>query len=607
MYKKLLSSKFAILNATLALFLTSLSVSAGNNQELDVRGNAVDRDKAVAADAVNVAWDNYDPVTGLMVKEFIPAKKGGVEYKFRKFFAGEIKAGSVNKEYIDLVLAGAALGPGFTEGDNKIKVVLQNVMFADGNDFPLKADGNYKKPPKVAGKGKGVGAAPHLKHWAAQLGESTITITVPATPCKTVRHPNTGNPPDRTFTSSETSATWAAGRSITLIEKSAGTMALEAKNNYTSPRWEVVRNPADNGGLAALANALPTLSTNAGKTLNLSLNSIGSFSVIQYDDTDNDGNLDPGEPSCYMNIIIARVSYTSNSDQTLTRPNAITAGIGQTTHTVDGGMPQKAIVAGVFFGQFQAGQAGIEFEAKIDVVGGGADGRLGLDRLKSGWCNNSLEYTDLGTYASGATMKEYLTHDDAVFTNPFHMNKVTIAGTLPQAMNPALSANMPLLDSGRTDAATGGVTVTLGSSAESSAPAALGEQRTVTALDAPNSFADVSFPTAPLLGDLLTDYQFDLDFKAYLLVWSGTHSAAPDEAGALLYTSVIEIPWQTRATYTLAVPAGGGPLPAMTADPNNNIIKGNVTVHNPIVPMSGRGEVCAPTKVRKASAVRDAT
>src|SRR5207244_2564642 len=124
-----------------------------------------------------------------------------------------------------------------------------------------------------------------------------------STTCKTVRAPNAGNPPDRTYLSTECSAVWTPGHSIVLVYNSVGSIPLQALGGATgfkTPRWAVIRNPADNAALKAAPypNQDLSLSSATGLTTNLSLDAVGSFSVVCYDDTNGNGQFDAGEPCC---------------------------------------------------------------------------------------------------------------------------------------------------------------------------------------------------------------------------------------------------------------------------------------------------------------------
>ena len=434
------------------------------------------------------------------------------------------------------------------------------------------------------------------------LKVDSVSATIPATPCQTMRVPNTANPQPRDYVSTEDSASWAAGDSIILIEHSTQSINLQGSVNPsgTPVRWEVRRNPNDNAALKAAPFPVRdelSLSTQVGLTTTLSLDAVGSFSAICYVDINGNNQYDD-QTDCgkFMNVVVARVGL--HQDQSVARPNLQQNFVANSPVLVDG----QAVVATLFAvgnGQWAWGNAGAEFRTSLDVVGGGADGRLGVDRVYSGWCNNvGPQHTITGTYENNHSSVRLLSNTDS--THQGVVDYITIANNLPQALNPVLAGNHPLLDTGRQNPGTGGATACLSSSTDTRQGRqnlALGERRVTEAMDSPGNATMVVHPKFP--PSRLTAFTYDVGFRAYCVLWTGTQNGAPQEPGANLYSVANEIPWNIMAQFTLTWGQGG----ALTvqAGANNTIALGNAAAHDPVVAMESlSGEVCTPTVLSRA-------
>lgn len=583
---------FIVFAATLLSGIALWTVYAGDPNELTVRTKTVDRDKQVADAANSVSPDGFDAPTKKISKTFVPPKVGEVITEFRVFAPNEKKPGSEPKEFIDLLFAGAAITTPFSETKNAITVNFIVASFDDADHFPLRCDGNLVR----------VGTAPGVvasAHWAAKIGESSIVATVPSTPAKTLRAPLTGNPPSRKFTSTETTATWVAGKSIVFVEKSAADIELEAVNVYSTPRWDVVRNTADAQALQQApypALAKLSLSTYVGKTTKMSLDAIGSFSILCYDDKNANGTWESGtEPVCYLNVVIARVKLAEETSTA--KPGKASRDIVGSSYVVDG-----VAVGGLIFrmthgpiNPMKYDDAGLEFKADIVVVGGGGDGKLGIERVLAGWCNNMTDaFVNTGTYEGGAVVSNHLTEANAFAQSPNHIT----VGNLPNAITDAISGAKPILDATPHGGGRGGIRSCLVPTATGVVGAiSIGERRRIFAGDSPAQMLPMIHPR--FAGKRLTAAQFEFNCKAYLVIWSGAEMAMPSEPGANLFVTAAEFTWSIKSHYSIAWAVNG--VPTITNGTTNTIAKSQTGTHNnnEVVPMAGRGEVWEPVSLQK--------
>ena len=230
----------------------------------------------------------------------------------------------------------------------------------------------------------------------------SIVAQIPTTPAMTPTRNGTTNPnpttrawPSRQYQPPGKQATgsWTSGDAIVLIQGSATSIPLVATRdpNFFSVRWTVQRNTtgdaaggdnADNAAPASLgpaSNLTVTPDDPTGQTAHLSLDSIGSFSVICYIDTAGTGVFDPSVDSAkYWNVIVAQVTFDPGSDASDANP---------------ADDAQRVVVSGgnanLYIGSSGPGVLpAISLEATTTIVCAGANGQLGANRLHVGWCQN---------------------------------------------------------------------------------------------------------------------------------------------------------------------------------------------------------------------------
>lgn len=360
--------------------------------------------------------------------------------------------------------------------------------------------------------------------------------------------------------------------------------------------WSVQRDarPApdgDDAGVIALSpNALPTLTPNGGDPLKATLmaDAVGSFHLRPFIDCNGDGAFqgdDAGgaridrEPFIIMNLVLLNVDLFRD-DSVARSANMVATLTGAGGINVTGGTFNIAAPAG----------AAVHMNVLADVVGGGGDGRRGLDRAFAGWCNNEAANEDIAGTFTDTSVAPAVNHRS--FT-VFASNLAAATGAnntfLPGDPAPALVAPA-LLDTGRGTPGTGGDTATLTRSRiRTRTNQALGQRWLVESVDSPG---DGDGPNHPgFAAAVLSRFRFHLDFKAYLVFWTSISggSGATGVACCRVYSVLREYTWRMRGEWTIA----GGALTVVTAPSVR--ISGQST-HNPLAAAADTSvEVRAPT------------
>src|SRR5262249_10912671 len=325
--------------------------------------------------------------------------------------------------------------------------------------------------------------------------------------------------------------------------------------------------PADAGG-----GPVPSISKTGSNTATLSTNGVGSFQVLAFIDSNTNGKRDDDEGGAVLPLILVKATLNAN----------LSAGHSANVSYVTNGT-LSAVRTGDFNVSSSGATAGMYLGGKVDLVGGGADGRRGLDRVFGGWIQNITAQNVVGSYANNhKTVYIFVSNPPA--------SRFFLPPPPPPAPPPPPPAiiPVPLLDTGRPNLATGGGTDTLTSSQFTSRTSlAAGQTILVDAVDSPRLNPPLYYP--PLPGNALQNFSFGLDFTAYLSVWtnsSGSSGGTGDPADTT-YGVVLDQPWTVRATYNVNA-AGAG-----TAVGTPSVTAGAATTHSPATPATMK--VVAPT------------
>ena len=364
---------------------------------------------------------------------------------------------------------------------------------------------------------------------------------------------------------------FAGNRPLVLIENSVLAtkpigFSVQAEPVGVPVSWSIIRDtrPAPDGDhpdiIALSPNPVPTLTPNGADPLKSTLlaDAVGSFHIIPYVDCNgnnqfdfNDpatGNRIDREPFIIMNLVLVRV--TLHGDNSIARSaNLTAAGVG-------GGIN----VSGGAFNINAPNTAAIHLNARANVVGGGNDGRRGVDKVFAGWINSESANEDIaGTFQDTTVVPPANHRSFSIFAS----NRATATGGgvaspifLPGDPAPALVAP-PLLDSGRLNAGTGGDTACLTTSrirSRSNRP--IGQRFRVEAVDSPGDGEGATHPGFPAAN--LVRFRFRLYFRAYLCFWTNVsrNSGATIHAGCRLYCVLRQIKWRMRGEWSVT-PATG--------------------------------------------------
>jgi hypothetical protein len=446
---------------------------------------------------------------------------------------------------------------------------------------------------------------------------SDLRATVPATAPFTTR----GNVPSvHTFNV-------AAGRRfeedfvrnqpLVLIENSI----LDAKLVHLSVKiapagvpvfWKIQRaqptgaaRPQDHADVVALsANPEPTLNPIGTNTLapTLKADAVGSFYIHAYVDCNGTSDFERDtpagiridrEPYIVMNMVLVHMELDRDDS---TSNSVVFTGVSDGANGIS--------VTSGGFNTVSPGQNAIRMSAQLSVVGGGADGKLGLTRVFAGWINTALELTKVATYTDTSVAPALQHRLRSISVSNVGAATGPAATFLPGVAPGPIPRALPLLDVGpaRAPEGTGGerACLTLSTFVRGAGRAPLpGQFFRARCIDSPAASRGAMHPGFP--AGLLTDFRFQLGFRAALCVWTGSRSSGPKAANRL-YSVAREYEWKMRGHWTInpvtgAVARVGVPSVAISND----------VTHTPADPVEGVPgiEVRFPTAIQ--SDARDGT
>ena len=404
-----------------------------------------------------------------------------------------------------------------------------------------------------------------------QMG--SLTATVPSTPPKTSQIDpvtlalnNWSAPADRSFTSMaqapasgamsfDPATAFAAPNALVLFQNGASAVALSTSvtpgvmydGTQLPIHYGVVQNP---GEIQALGAHVPTVS-GTGTAGTLSTNTYGSFQVVAYVDATGAGSWQAGDAGVTMPLVL--VNAQPGQNRSVAQPANLRAWINATAGCIQ-----------VRSGRFHGYDSAIVLDCDAYLVGGGADGQLGLDRVFLGWANNmTASNTWVGTYGPAVS-----TIPMVPMSNPTDASgSFEVPEFLPGDAAPAV-LTYPLLDSGRPIAGTqrdGGADVTFSKSAEVAAasPLGYGQKAVVTAVDGPSW---VFQWTHPAHGTTITQASYDFEATVRLVGWTNVVAGqAPtptnnNSTGFRTFSVIYEIPWYVSGTWNVTAGPALAPL-----------------------------------------------
>ena len=412
-----------------------------------------------------------------------------------------------------------------------------------------------------------------------------LKADIPSTPANTVRAVNTGggsNSPVNRHTleigkppaAKDFDPDYATNAPLVLVESSVRStdkinLSVEVEPANVPVRWDCVRDrrpgQGDHADIIALAGNSddPGLTQDAGDPLKATLtaDAVGSFHVCPYVDGNannkfdfaaNDGTRIDREPYIMMNMVLIRVQGVSN----LSSANSA-AGLGLVTANQNVQPPNPAwgvvpVPQRFNTGDFaNTGNDAVRMIAITRVIGGGQDGKRGLDALFCGWTNNEI---DCPTSPSGG-VSEDVTH--------FHQNSAPGSPVRRLRcfwqLNGAVAAG-PVLDSGYANQGTGGQTCT-GTEGhngpnrltKTNHASGIGQTWREENVDSPGGGIRAFHPLDPAAW--LNRFTFNIDFRCALMFWTNMAKVAnnTDRPAVRLYSTVQTNTWNIRFEVTFAV------------------------------------------------------
>jgi hypothetical protein len=315
--------------------------------------------------------------------------------------------------------------------------------------------------------------------------------------------------------------------------------------------WQAYRDSADHAALGGAANVPTVTRDGADKTkATLQANEKGSFHVRAFLDANGTGNFVENDPSIPLNLILANVTVVSNNSSGNTGSLTSSVNAAGTVSVTNGTWPAGATVTSA-----DLTAAGMGMELIADVTGGGADGRLGLDKVFCGLVNNLRNVDIQATYVD-STVAPPQNHQ---FTNVYVSNGAAATGGgttfLPGDPAPA-TFSWPLLDTGRPSGGLGGESATMTRSLpHTSVDRTPGQRWTMRCVDSPGRSFPKNHPGFPAA--VIARVHYIHQFTAYFCWWtnvSKSRGQSGDPADRV-YSVVQVVPWECVGEWTVNFPA----------------------------------------------------
>jgi hypothetical protein len=375
-----------------------------------------------------------------------------------------------------------------------------------------------------------------------------IQAKIKPTPSNTLANsaamvPPTPAPAEHVFTSNHYTEDFAVNEPLVLMRPAQPDIELEVT---AAPAglpivWAAIRNGDDHVSLGD-ARSVPAVTQAPILTkATLDANNKGSFRVRPYIDCNGTNTYSLGEPSIPLNLVLA--DATVHADRSIARPaNLSTAINGASVRIVNGswtaGLPG----------------AGMAMDLDADVTGGGADGRLGLDKVFSGLVN-MVGVRDVNATYTDSTVVPPTNHGLRFMAASNTADAGAMLGARPLFAPgdpaPVLYA-LPLLDSGRPGAGLGGESATMSRSAPHTAvDLPVGQRWTIQCIDSPGmGFARLHPLNASAV---LTNIHYHYQFIACFCFWTNItrmRGATGDPADRL-YSVLRIVPWDIVGDWTV--------------------------------------------------------
>ena len=426
-----------------------------------------------------------------------------------------------------------------------------------------------------------------------------IKATIKSTPANTVRAGYPA-PDDHTYENTKYTEDFSDGKNepLVLIRNAQPDIALELTALPDLPvdldiQWKAVRNKDDKSSIGGKTD-LPTVTRDGAnkRKATLDTNARGSFRIRPYIDCNGVDEYSPKEPSIPLNLVLADVVFVADNSAGLN--GNLTSAVGATVSVRNGTWPDTwaACIA--------AGGAGMTMELVADVIGGGADGRLGLKKVFGGLVNmltdNQITLTYTEPPAAGPAPPPPATY---TVRNRYVLNRDVATGdyggtpmfkptdTAPNVMT------FPVLDTGRDSGGLGGESATMSRSGmwDKQANRPVGIRYTLRCIDSPGRgflLAHSDHPTAQL-----TNIHYVQAFRANFCFWTNISKSRGTTGDPCdrVYSAARTMDWEAHGDWTVAWGGGGAAL--VNTNPHVIAISNPNTV-SPIGRAQDNGVECRP-------------
>ena len=389
-----------------------------------------------------------------------------------------------------------------------------------------------------------------------------IKATIKSTPANTVRAGYPA-PADHTFENTKYTEDFADGKNepLVLMRNAQPDIALELTAKPDAPvdldiQWKAVRNKDDKASIGG-KNDLPTVTRDGAdkRKAVLNANAKGSFRIRPYIDCNGVDEYSPMEPSIPLNLVLADVVVVADNSGGVT--NNLTSVLGGGIVNVRNGTwpntwPECTA----------AGGAGMVMELVADVTGGGANGRLGLDKVFGGLINMLRDNQIALTYTEPPPIGVLPVPPAVTYTvrNRYVLNRDVATGDYggtpmftPTDTAPSVLA-FPVLDTGRGSGGLGGESATMGRSGgwDKQANRPVGIRYTLRCIDSPGRGFLLMHSTHATAQ--LTNIHYVQAFRANFCFWTNVTKArgTTGDAADRVYCAARTMNWETHGDWTLA-------------------------------------------------------
>jgi hypothetical protein len=330
----------------------------------------------------------------------------------------------------------------------------------------------------------------------------------------------TANPPLVLLAGTVVDAPMPADPALKAVAKPLRLRAVVEMPATGSVVWKVVRAPDDaDEVIAASPRPLPTLTPVAGTAeATLLSDAVGSFGVLASVDPTGGNNFDDEAPCVCVNVVFVGVTRLESR-------HAFTS--KHIHHTIaHNGDPTIETYSG--------NHHPMKVKTKVRLLGGGADAKRGLDKVFGGWINNLRREDTEAVYRGPGGVARARTYD--LHRRPDNTY---------EPLQPPLSVAQPLVDCGGGASMANWIPYRAVLSVRAPEPTqplpnsatdlTRGCRVWISAEDGPSQGWDIELPSRPGAGLPLGSFNLDLEFCAYLCLWT---------ADANCLVGVIEeVPW----------------------------------------------------------------